>query len=183
VLTRVLETITKKSFATLVQTHILTPLRMRDSGVLLDSRVIARLAYGYHNYTFGTGSAQDTLRTDQRYMANYAGAGALYATALDLYKLVQGLQTHRLLSAHTTQAYLLKPQHPQFIDYTRGYPTVGFFYNDQTAATPVFERRGSIDGYNSVLLTNRDFTKVVIILTNTDQADLEKLGDQVFSAF
>jgi hypothetical protein len=35
------------------------------------------------------------------------------------------------------------------------------------------ERRENIDGFNSVLLTNPNFTKVVIILTNTDQADLE----------
>lgn len=183
VLTRVLEVVTKQSFATLVQASILMPLQMHDSGVLAESRVISRLAYGYHNYTFGKGSAKDTLRNDRRYLSNYAGAGALYSTTADLYKLVQGLQAHTLLSAKTSEAYLLKPQLTTFLDYARGYPTTGFFYNDKTLAKPVLERRGSIDGFNSVLLANREFSKVVIILTNTDQADLEKFGDRIYNAF
>lgn len=183
VLTHLLETVTKKPFAALVQANILTPLQMHDSGVVNEARIIPHLAYGYHNYTFGTGSVKDTLRNDRRYVANYAGAGALYSTATDLYKLVQGLRTHTLLSVKIIETYLLKPQNPKFLEYTRGYPTIGFFYNDKTFATPLLERRGSIDGFNSALLTNPDFTKVVIILTNTDQADLEKLGDAVYNAF
>lgn len=183
VLTDVLETVTKKPYAALVQANILAPLHMRDTGVLAESRVIPRLAYGYHNYTFGNGTAKDTLRNDRRYLSNYAGAGALYSTTADLYKLVQGLQTHALLSAATSEAYLLKPQQATFTEYARGYSTIGFFYNDKALATPLLERRGSIDGFNSVLLTNKDFTKVVIILTNTDQADLEKFGDKIYNAF
>ena len=183
VLTRILETITKKSFANLVQSNILIPLQMHDSGIITESRVIPRLAYGYHNYTFGKGSSKDTLLNDRRYISNYAGAGALYSTATDLYKLVEGLKAYKLLSAKTTEAYLLKPQQTTFLDYARGYPAIGFFYNDKTFAIPVLERRGSIDGFNSVLLTNKEFSKVVIILTNTDQGDLEKLGDKVYNSF
>ncbi|NML66242.1 serine hydrolase [Hymenobacter sp. RP-2-7] len=183
VLTRVLEMVTKKPFAAVVQAAILTPLQMHDSGVIAEARIIPRLAYGYHNYTFGNGSAKDTLRNDRRYLANYAGAGALYSTTADLYKLVQGLKAHTLLSAKTSAEYLLKPQQANFLDYARGYPTIGFFYNDKMVAHPILERRGSIDGFNSVLLTDKDFTKVVIILTNTDQADLEKFGDKVYNAF
>lgn len=183
VLTRVLEVVTKKPFAALVQATILSPLQMHDSGVLTESRIIPRLAYGYHNYTFGKGSIKDTLRNDRRYVSNYAGAGAIYSTTNDLYKLVQGLRANTLLSAKTSEEYLLKPQQTTFLDYARGYPTIGFFYNDKILATPVLERRGSIDGFNSVLLTNKEFTKVLIILTNTDQADLEKFGDKVYNAF
>lgn len=183
VLTAVLEAVTKKSYAALLQAKILTPLQMRDTGVLAEARVIPRLAYGYHNYTFGKGSAEDTLRNDRRYLSNYAGAGALYSTTADLYKLVQGLQAHRLVSAATSEAYLLKPQQTTFTEYARGYSTIGFFYNDKAVTTPLLERRGSIDGFNSVLLTNKEFTKVLIILTNTDQADLEKFGDKIYNAF
>jgi CubicO group peptidase (beta-lactamase class C family) len=182
-LTAVLEAVTKQSYAALVQARILTPLHMRDTGVVTEARVTPRLAYGYHNYSFGKGRATDTLRNDRRYLSNYAGAGALYSTTADLYKLVQGLQAHTLLSAATSAAYLLKPQQATFIDYARGYSTIGFFYNDKTMATPVLERRGSIDGFNSVLLTSPDFRKVLLILTNTDQADLEKLGDQLYATF
>jgi CubicO group peptidase (beta-lactamase class C family) len=180
-LTRVLETVTKKPFATLVQENILRPLKMVNSGVVQEARVIPNLAYGYHNYTFGRGSSKDTLRNDTRYISNYAGAGAMYSTATDLYTLMQALGAHTLLSA-STSAMLLKPQQPDYFDVARGYPTIGFYLNDKTFASPVLERRGSIDGFNSVVLTSKDFSTVVIILNNTDTGDLEKLGDQVYKA-
>ncbi|MBC6698769.1 serine hydrolase domain-containing protein [Hymenobacter puniceus] len=180
VLTRILEVITKKPFAQLLHDNILGPLRMTNSGVVQAARVIPQLAYGYHNYTFGAGTANDTLQNDLLvHMANYAGAGAIYSTTDDLLKLVLGLRHHTLLSA-AGMAALLRPQQPAFLDYARGYPTMGFYYNDKTFPQPVLERRGSINGFNSVLLTDPDFRRVVILLTNTDTADLEVLADQVY---
>lgn len=180
ILTRILEIVTKKSFAALVQDSILKPLKMNDSGVIDEARVIPNLAYGYHNYTFGRGSHRDTLRNDTRYLSNYAGAGAIYSTVADLYKLITALQTNKLLSAKMT-ALMLKPQHAEFIDYARGYPATGFYYNDKTFPKPILERRGSIDGFNSVVLTNENFAKVVIILTNTDTSNLELIGDKLYA--
>lgn len=182
-LTRVLEVVAGQPFAQLVRSRILVPLRMHDSGVVQEERIIPGLAYGYHNYTFGSGSAKDTLRNDARkYLSNYAGAGAMYSTVQDLYKLVQALQANQLLTAATTASFLLKPQRPGFVEEARGYPTAGFYYNDKSFAQPCLERRGSIDGFNSVLLLSPDFRRLVIILTNTDTADLEKLGDRVYGA-
>lgn len=110
VLTRVLEVVTRKPFARLLQDNILTPLRMHDSGVVREERVIPRLAYGYHNYTFGAGNTRDTLRNDgPRYLSNYAGAGAIYSTPADLLRLTEALRQHTLLSAATTAALVLQP--------------------------------------------------------------------------
>ena len=181
-LTRVLETVSKKSFANLVQTNIFTPLKMTNSGVINEEKIIPNLAYGYHNYTFGRGSNKDTLRNDSRYLSNYAGAGAIYSTVTDLYKMVQALKENTLLSAKTTNTFLVKPQQTTYLDYARGYPTIGFYFNDKTLPEPVLERRGSIDGFNSVILTDKDFKKVVLILTNTDTGDLEIIGDKVYKA-
>ncbi|GAB3303991.1 hypothetical protein GCM10027348_32470 [Hymenobacter tenuis] len=181
-LTRVLEVVTKKPFARLLQEQILTPLGMLDSGVIQEKIVTPDLAYGYHNYTFGAGSKADTLLNDSpTYLSNYAGAGAMYSTPEDVYKLVQALKSHRLLSAKTTAAYLLKPQQPTYIEGIRGYPTLGFYFNDRTFASPLLERRGSINGFNSVLLTDLKFENVIILLTNTDTADLELLGDKLYT--
>ncbi|WP_167855128.1 hypothetical protein [Hymenobacter wooponensis] len=44
----------------------------------------------------------------------------------------------------------------------------------------MLERRGSINGFNSVLLTDPEFRKVVILLTNTDTGDLELIGDKLY---
>ncbi|WP_310391230.1 serine hydrolase domain-containing protein [Hymenobacter sp.] len=180
-LTRILETVSKKSFANLVRENIFRPLGMNDSGVVKESSVVPSLAYGYHNYSFGTGSRQDTLKNDSRKLSNYAGAGAVYSTVADLYKLLQALKANTLLSAKTTAAYLQKPQQAEFLEYARGRSTVGFYHNNKTFAKPVLERRGSIDGFNSVLLTNEEFTNAVLILTNTDTADLELIADKIYA--
>lgn len=181
VLTRVLEVVSKKSYATLVQENILNPLKMRSSGVISEERIIPGLAYGYHNYSFGAGKPNQPLNNDTPlYLSNYAGAGAIYSTAADLLKLMQALQTNKLLTPHMT-ALLTTPQQKGFVEYARGYPTLGFYCNDKNFPQTVLERRGSINGFNSVLLTDRTFHKVVILLANTDDADLEVLGDQLYA--
>lgn len=181
VLSRILEVVTQKSYAELLRESILEPLGMLNTGVVAESEVIPNLAYGYHNYTFGSGSKHDTLYNDPLiYLSNYAGAGAIYSTAEDLHKLVQALRANKLLSANTTSAFLLRPQQETFIDYARGYPTIGFFLNDKAFAEPVLERRGSINGFNSLLLMDTGMKNVLIILTNTDTGDLEEMGDRVY---
>lgn len=181
VLTRVLEVVSRKSYAALVQENILKPLGMRNSGLITETQVIPALAYGYHNYSFGEGQPNQPLKNDSPiYLSNYAGAGAIYSTAADLLKLVQGIKSNKLLTAKST-ALLTTPQQKGFVEYARGYPAIGFYCNDKTFPQPVFERRGSINGFNSVLLTDKAFSKVVILLANTDAADLELLGDQLYA--
>ncbi|GAB3819895.1 hypothetical protein GCM10028895_18960 [Pontibacter rugosus] len=182
-LTYVLEKASGKKFKDLLQDNILTPLHLTNTGVLAEATIIPNLAYGYHNYTYGEGTSQDTLYNDPLvYLSNYAGAGAVYSTTEDLYKLVQGLKTNKLLSKKTTALLLNKPHGKAYIPYARGYPTLGFYFNDRTFAKPVLERRGSINGFNSLLLFDQDFSKVIIILANTDTGDLELIGDKVYQA-
>ncbi|OKL40133.1 serine hydrolase domain-containing protein [Pontibacter flavimaris] len=181
VLSRILEIVSQKSYAELLRSNILQPLGMENTGVIVESEVIPNLAYGYHNYTFGSGSKQDTLYNDPLvYLSNYAGAGAVYSTTVDLNKLVQALKTNKLLSVKSKSSFLTKPQKSKFIEYARGYPTIGFYLNDKTFSKPVMERRGSINGFNSLLLMDKDFKNGVIILTNTDTGDLEEIGDKVY---
>ncbi|SET35130.1 serine hydrolase domain-containing protein [Hymenobacter actinosclerus] len=179
-LTRVLEAVSGRPYPALLQALILTPLGLKNTGVLTDQRIIANLAYGYHNYSFGENSKQEPLKNDNRELANYAGAGAVYSTAADLGKLVEALRTHRLLRPQTTAQLLIKPQQPAYLDYARGRPSIGFYVNNRTFAQPVLERRGSIEGFNSALLVSPDFRTTLIMLCNTDTGDLEKIGDALY---
>ncbi|GAB3653695.1 hypothetical protein GCM10027594_27740 [Hymenobacter agri] len=183
-LTRLLEVVSKQPYAKLVRMAIFGPAGMVHSGVLAEEQVVPGLAYGYHNYSFGDSTARRPLRNDApTYLSNYAGAGAIYATVGDLFRLVEALRQHKLLNAAST-ALLTSPQQPgSFVPYARGYPTLGFYYNDKSFARPVLERRGSINGFNSVLLTDPTFRRVVILLTNTDTGDLELIGDKLYGEF
>ncbi len=154
---------------------------MDDTGVISESEIISNLAYGYHNYTFGSGNKQDTLYNDPLvYLSNYAGAGAVYSTADDLFTLVLSLKTNKLLAAKTISTFLTKPQNDEYIDYARGYSTIEFYYNNKTFSKPVLERRGSINGFSSLLLIGKNFDNVVIVLANTDTGDLEQIGDKIY---
>ena len=182
ILTRVLEVVAKQTYPALLQENILKPLGMGNSGMISEARIIPGLAYGYHNYSYGSGKKDAPLENDPLiYLSNYAGAGAMYSTLDDLYKLVQALRVNKLLTAKTTAELLKKPQQKGFVEYARGYPTLGFYHNAKTFSQPVLERRGSINGFNSVLLTDVDFNKVVILLTNTDTGDLELIGDKIYA--
>jgi len=181
ILTRILEEVSQRPFAVLLKENILNPLNMDDTGVISESKIISNLAYGYHNYTFGSGNKQDTLYNDPLvYLSNYAGAGAVYSTTDDLYKLALSFKTNKLLTAKTTSTFLTKPQKNEYIDYARGYPTISFYYNNKTFSKPVLERRGSINGFNSLLLLDEKFNNAVIILANTDTGDLEQIGDKIY---
>ena len=180
-LTHLLEVVAGKSYAELVQENILKPLQMSRSGVIAEDSIILGLAYGYHNYSFGDGPPNQPLQNDgPLYLSNYAGAGAIYSTAVDLLKLVQALKENKLLSPQTT-LLLSTPQQKGFVEYARGYPAIGFYCNDKTFPQPVLERRGSINDFNSVLLTDKGFDKVVILLGNTDDANLEVIGDKLYA--
>jgi teichoic acid D-alanine hydrolase len=184
VLTRLLEVVSKQPYAKLVRRAIFDPAGMAHSGVLAEEQVVPGLAYGYHNYSFGDSTARRPLRNDSpTYLSNYAGAGAIYSTAGDLLRLVEALRQHKLLSAAST-VLLTRPQQPgSFVPYARGYPTLGFYYNDKALERPVLERRGSINGFNSALLTDPTFSRVVILLANTDTGDLELIGDELYGEF
>lgn len=180
-LTHLLEVVAKKKYAELVQENILNPLRMHNSGLISETRIIPRLAYGYHNYSFGDGPAKQPLKNDAPfYLSNYAGAGAMYSTTADLLKLVQALKENKLLNSKS-KALLTTPQQKGFVEYARGYPAIGFYCNDKTFRKTALERRGSINGFNAVLLTDKAFNKAVILLANTDNANLEVIGDQLYA--
>jgi len=181
-LTHVLEVVSKKTYRQLLQDNIFTPLAMGNSGLVAEATVIPGLAYGYHNYGFGAGKKDLPLKNDPLvYLSNYGGAGGVYSTTEDLLKLVRGLKENKLLTAASTAQFMTTPQKQGFVEEARGYPTIGFYYNSKKFAQPVLERRGSINGFNSVLLTDKAFRKVVIILTNTDAGDLELIGDKIYA--
>lgn len=176
-LSKLIEKISGKKFSMALEDLIFRPLNLNDTGFVVESDVIQNLAYGYHNYSFGEGEKGDPLFNDRRYISNYYGAGAIYSTLQDLHKVLLALKNNDLISEETKFQFLLKPQTDQFIDWLSGIPTIGFYYDEEKS---VYRRSGSIDGFNSEIITNADFDKVLIILCNTDTADLKILAEQIY---
>jgi CubicO group peptidase (beta-lactamase class C family) len=176
-LSKVVERATGQTFAQSITDLILKPTKMDDTGFVDEQAIIKDLAYGYHNYSFGEGDKGDPLFNDSRYISNYRGAGGMYATAADLYKFLQAIKNNQLISEETKQQFLLSRQSEDYIDWLSGTPTVGLYVDAEKA---VFRRSGSIDGFNSQIIISRNFDKLLIILCNTDTADLDSLADRLY---
>ncbi|SKA44176.1 CubicO group peptidase, beta-lactamase class C family [Chitinophaga eiseniae] len=184
----VIEKVTGKHWEQVLKEKVLAPLQLANTGVVVQQDIIPRLAYGYHNYTFGTGTAQDTLFNDETpYFENYATAGSLYATALELLKLDEALYGHKLLSPAALAVMYTPATELGYNKYSRGYPALGSYINSvpgirQGKAVKVIERRGNINGFNSSLLRCVEDHNTIILLCNTDTGNMEKIGDDILRA-
>lgn len=178
-LSKVIENISGKKFADYIQSVIIKPLNLKNTGFIDENEVIPFLAYGYHNYTFGEGKPDDKLYNDDRYLSNYYGAGAMYSTTEDLLTFLKALRDNKLIPKQSRDSFLISPQKDIYIDWLNGKPTYGFYVDPKTIP-PTLYRSGNIDGFNSVVITNNQFSKIVIILCNTDTADIDKIGKAVF---
>lgn len=152
---------TSRAFSEAIQLQILTPLKMENTGFVDESAIISNLAYGYHNYSFGSGNASDPLFNDRRHISNYFGAGAMYSTTEDLYKLIKALKSDKLISKKSRIEYLVRPQKKIYIDWLEGEPTYGFYLDDKSYSYPILRRSGNIDGFNSEIMTDKDFNKLL----------------------
>lgn len=176
-LSKIIETVTNKTFSKSIEDLILKPLKLENTGFVSENEIIKNLAYGYHNYSFGEGKKDEPLFNDRRYLSNYYGAGAIYSTAEDLYKLLLAIKNNKLISEKSKTQFLLKPQTSEYVDWLSGKPTIGFYYDEKLN---VYRRSGSIDGFNSEIIADKNFDKILIILCNTDTADLQSLADKIY---
>lgn len=176
-LSKVIENITKETFSQPIEDMIIQPLKLENTGFVSENDIIKNLAYGYHNYSFGEGEKEEPLFNDRRYISNYFGAGGMYSTTEDLYKFLLALKDNKLISEKSKNEFLLKTQTDDFGDWLSGKPTFGFYYDDKEN---VYRRSGSIDGFNAEIIVNKDFDKILIILCNTDTADLQTLANRIY---
>lgn len=176
-LSKIIESITKKTFSESIEDMITQPLKLENTGFVSENDIIKNLAYGYHNYSFGEGKKDEPLFNDRRYISNYYGAGGMYSTTEDLYKLLLAIKDNKLISEKLKNEFLLKTQTDDYVDWLSGKPTFGFYFDDKEN---VYRRSGSIDGFNAEIIVNKDFDKILIILCNTDTSDLQHLANRIY---
>jgi CubicO group peptidase (beta-lactamase class C family) len=170
VLGRIIEAIEGQPFEAVLQRRILGPLGMQNSGMLYQHRIVPRLASGY----FTRDEAVPGLSNDMPvYDENWYAAGAMYSTAADLLKFAEALFGGRLLK-ESTFALLIKPG----LD---GYGYGLWIYHDKiggkdfTAAM----RPGQIMGTNTVLYRVLEAGLTIVVLSNTDESNVDALANQL----
>ena len=167
---KIIETVERAPFEDVLERRVLQPLKMADSGLHYQHRVVPRLAATYFTREEGSGVLANDLPV---YDENWYAAGAMYSTAADLRDFAHALFGGRLLKP-ATMALLLQPG---LDDYGYGVWVAAEPLGEKTFTT--VQRPGRIMGANAMLYRVVDADLTVIVLSNTDTSNVDPLARAV----
>lgn len=168
-LQQILERVTKRPFASLLQQRILMPLGLNNT-ILDTGQVIAQLIPSYLVDTAGKRLPEPAFS----YAAFY-GAGALCSTPANIAAFVKGLFSGRLI-ARKSLAMMLQPN-PKLNG-------TGFsVWQSTQEGKRIVERWGSIQGSNALWAYDMATGNTLVILANSNAVDLGALKTQWMKKF
>jgi len=162
ILGEIVARVTKKSLEDNYKERIFNPLGMTQSGVIIDSRLVLKKAYGYQKRW------DDSFIPPVYFSQTEAklGGGGLYSTVEDLLKWHKALQGRSFLSEQIKKTYFTK--HYQFPDGD-GYCYGNYLTKydiDKDRSVDVFFHGGSLPGSSSLILRVPKKNQCVILLHN-----------------
>lgn len=169
VLGLVIERVTGRPYAEVLAERILRPLGLRDTGMMRSDTILPRLASTYF-YPDDTGRPMPDLPV---YWENWYAAGGMYSTTTDLLAFADALYGGRLLRPESLERLLA----PGLDEY--GYGLWSYSFERGGRRYRVAKRPGSIMGANAVLYRLLDPGATIVILANTNRADLDELAQRV----
>ena len=169
VLGRIVEHLTGSSFEDALAERILEPLGLRGTGMSRWDEITPRLAPTY----FYRDDTKALIRDMPIYWENGWAAGGMYSTAADIAAFSEALFGGRLLRPEMLGRLLA----PGLDDYGYGLWSYGFTRNGKTWR--VAKRPGRIMGANAVLYRLIDSDTTIVILANTNRADLDVFAQRI----
>lgn len=173
ILGKIIENITGKSFEKVLQEQILSPLKLKSSGVSGSKQSVTGLVKSYTQ-----NEANKAFEVDEPYLIeNYFASGAMYSTAEDLLKFDTAIFNSKLLRPKTTEIML--KFYPEL-----GYVASGFWGSDGygTFAEKFYYRPGGILGSNSNWIHTIKNKKTIIVMSNTNATNLFELSEKLYLA-
>jgi len=155
ILGAIIESVTGKSFADVVQERIFDPLGMDHSGYYLNTGIYKNMATGY--------SVEPVREVAAYYDQSSAySTGGLYSTVEDMYKFDQGLYSNK---------FLLKKYRDEI--FTNPYPANpnSWGYAWEFITDSIVYKSGNITGFRTVFLRNLSNHTSIVILNNTDNSN------------
>lgn len=158
ILGRILEVLYQMSFEEILDRQILTPVGMRNSGMLSHYKLISGLATPYYKDK----SLDHLIPNIPLYVEDFSAAGAMYSCSTDMMMFNNALFSLKLIKKETLQQ-LLTPG----LD---GYGYSVWIRGHQEDKR--MERYGRIAGANAVWFHYLNDDLSIIILSNTNLTDL-----------
>lgn len=163
------EKVTGKTYAQVLQENILTPLQLRDTGYDLFSPILTRRATGYQKKS---GNYVNAPYLD---MSIPYAAGSLYSTVEDLYRWDQALYTDKLLSA-SAKAKLFTPFRD---DYGYGWIMHNAKVGERKDSVSLVGHSGGINGFNTLISRVPADKHLIVLLNNTGDAPLNAMRQNI----
>lgn len=172
ILHKIIENVSQKSFAALLQENILNPLKMENTGLLNSKDIISGLT---SSYIIQDSTLQITAE-EPYFIENYFGSAAMYSTVEDLLKFNYAIFNYRLLTESNTKL-MLKPL-PQLEGATLG----GLWFSEGygTFNQPFIYRTGGLLGSCSNWIHAIENGKTIIVFNNTDGTNLYEFSEQLY---
>jgi CubicO group peptidase (beta-lactamase class C family) len=176
ILGRIIEKIYKQPFDVILRKKILTPLKMLNTNYWHHQDIVANLDEGYNNKD---GYVDSLIMPTYHYIDNHFSAGAMYSTAQDLLIFDQAIFNHTLLKKSTVDVMLTS--YPKLGDVAFGF----WVYPKKIGATNTIfaERQGGGYGNESNWVHLIDKGVTLILLSNTETAELNKMRFDVLGAY
>lgn len=175
ILGAIIEKLTGKSYAEVLQERIFTPLGMNSSGYDLSETVINKRASGYEKEFL---VYKNTPFLD---MSIPYAAGSIYSTVEDLYKWDRALLTNKLLNKEYMDEYFKPRTAALGGNYAYGWVIKKIKSPADGKELNLVTHGGSIHGFNTILTRIPDDKKVVILLNNTGQTVLNEISNSILS--
>ncbi|MGI9270767.1 MAG: serine hydrolase domain-containing protein [Woeseiaceae bacterium] len=164
ILGAIIEELSGKSFASVLETRILAPLRMQNSG---DSRVglpNERLALGYQ-------IGPDGYRLAEPIHKPFIAAASIYATVDDLLTYIESID-HEALTSRVFEGAVNGP-------FAYGWTVSDYRPHETADSVRVLSTNGEVNGYNALLIRTIESQQTVILLNNTGETDLLSMAANV----
>lgn len=162
ILGKIIEKIYHKTYEEVLYEKILRPLDMHNSGVMHEKDIIKNLASTY----FKDNNSAIFINSIPMFRENWYAAGAMYCSPLDLLKFSNALYGLKLINKRSLDLMLT----PGLDNY--GY---GVWINGKSEERRM-ERYGQIMGINAVWMKFLNNSTTIIILSNTNVANLGELA-------
>jgi CubicO group peptidase (beta-lactamase class C family) len=164
VLKAIAEKATGETYTQLINQHVLLPAGMKASGILR-TNILTKIAQGYND-----ASQEHSVGFDFP-PENVDGAGSVYSTVGDLYKLDSILATEALMSASAKEQ-----MYKQYVAEKYAY---GWYVRERAGEWSNYYHRGNLPGYTSLI--SRDIKKgwVIVMLSNAEDLDLADIENDI----
>ncbi len=172
----IIEKVTGMPFGKGLEENILKPVKMFNTGLEDESRILNKRAAGYVK------RVDHFVREPYFFMQNAYSAGAMYSTVEDLYLWDQALYGTSLLSKTYKDLYFY-PHIPSGGGnyYAYGWGTGKVPVGKSGDSVMAVSHGGGINGFNTIIFRIPDSRHLVVLLNNTGPAKLYEMSVAVTS--